>query len=227
MMILCPYCHEEATQGAMLSLNESGGLELSLWLYDRNDTLLVLIERNEWMSDASALPWDIESGFQYLKIRQKKGDIRLEIDTSQNPIDIRANLWRKGQNIELGPRAVSFKTSYLQYRNLIFEGMCFDIDSDTGKLSIKPVTEIPMITMLLHRNVVFEDETVYLAANAYFGCTFRRCVLIMRESVSHLEQCTFDSCIWHLDLLAHDQATWDEFLRTVAPMIAQSLPRAD
>ena len=48
-----------------------GKLELSMKLYDENDNLLAEIERNEWIS-GDPLPWDIESRYQWLRIRRRQ-----------------------------------------------------------------------------------------------------------------------------------------------------------
>jgi hypothetical protein len=286
MMVLCPYCHDEATKGAMtiaeqrshktspfnirqgmseglLKINQDscelesgsirfiargdilrvdgepllalrkdayGALELSVSLYDRDDRLLVRIVRNEWIADEDPLPWDIEADFQYLRIRSKKRDIRLEIDARSRPIALRANLWRKGQNIELSPKHLSFKASLWSFANFIFDGLVFDVNSRTNEVSFGPVTETYtqrnyMATLLAHRDVVFEHETVYLAGNAYIGCTFRCCTMIAREGPTHLDRCIFDSCVWHLDLIVHDAHAWEEFVQAVGPMIGRALPR--
>jgi hypothetical protein len=286
MMILCPYCHDEATKGAMpedeqraykanpyniqrgmasgrlkinhnicavdlgsvrlvadgdlvlvdgepllgLKKRESGRLELSIKLYDANDVLLVRIERNEWISDGDSLPWDIESDFQYLRIRQRKGDIRLEIDAREQPIQLRANLWRKGQNISLGPKTLYFNTIFVEFANFIFEGICINVDSITGAASFVPIQTQSqkgqtMAALLFHENRIFEDQTIYLAGNAYYGCTFRRCTLVIREAPMSMDTCTCDGCIWHIDMLVHDLASWERFLQGSALMMGQCLPR--
>jgi hypothetical protein len=84
-----------------------------------------------------------------------------------------------------------------------------------------------MAITLVHENVVFEDQVVYLAGNTFFDCTFRRCTLLIRETVgSAFVNCTFDGCIWHLDILVCDHEYWKAFLEQVAPMITKSLPHA-
>jgi hypothetical protein len=72
-------------------------LELSVRLYDQKDNLVAEIDNNEWIS-GEPLPWDLESRFQWLRIRRKLKDIALEIDATTYPLDLRADLWRKGQN---------------------------------------------------------------------------------------------------------------------------------
>lgn len=46
--------------------------------YSRSDDLLVRIEQNEWIT-GDPTPWDLESDYQYLKLRSKPHDILLEL----------------------------------------------------------------------------------------------------------------------------------------------------
>lgn len=52
-----------------------------------------------------------------------------------------------------------------------------------------------------HEGVKFENQTVYISGQAFIRCTFTACTLILRETVYHLEDCTFDRCNWHIDLV--------------------------
>jgi hypothetical protein len=156
MMCLCPYCHHEATVGAMteaeqrilkanpinikngqvggllkinqkllilslgnnefindrelitideeniieLTQSEEGAILLSLKLYDAKNNLLLKIEENEWVS-GDYLPWDIDSSFQFLKIRQKKGKIILDIDVKGETILMTGNLFYNGLELQI------------------------------------------------------------------------------------------------------------------------------
>jgi len=83
-----------------------------------------------------------------------------------------------------------------------------------------------MAVFLVHENVVYEDQAVYLSGSSYFDCTFTRCTLIIKGPIGPLTGCTFDSCVWHLDMMVHDHRTWDSFVETLVPYIGRSLPRA-
>jgi hypothetical protein len=85
-----------------LDVNSEGSLELTAYLYDEQDNLLVAIERNEWVS-GRIIPWDIEFKYRLLRIRRRIGSIDLTIDARKNPTNIRANLWRKGHLIFADP----------------------------------------------------------------------------------------------------------------------------
>ena len=129
-------------QESLLSLKvNSGRLELSVKLYDQNDNLLAHIKDNEWIS-GNPMPWDLESSFQWLKIRHKLRNIALEVDARRFPIEIRANLWRKGQNFELNPYQIRFNGIV---QNVGFINLCFvairlvaDISSKRFKLEPDP-----------------------------------------------------------------------------------------
>ena len=83
-----------------------------------------------------------------------------------------------------------------------------------------------MRRLLAHQGVAFEDQTVYVAGNAYINCVFKLCTLVVRHlSVIVITGCEFHGCVWHLDVVVHDYEEWDEFAGSVLPMITQTLPR--
>jgi hypothetical protein len=85
-----------------LLLDDDGQFYLSVTVYDQDDNLLLRIDRNEWITGDAAL-WDIEYGFRYLNLHRAHRNIVLDIDARQDPIRLRADLWRHGNNIQLGP----------------------------------------------------------------------------------------------------------------------------
>jgi hypothetical protein len=50
-----------------------------------------------------------------------------------------------------------------------------------------------------HENEAFLNQTVYISGQAFINCTFTACTLILRETLYHLDQCTFERCNWHVD----------------------------
>ena len=50
-----------------------------------------------------------------------------------------------------------------------------------------------------HENETFLNQTVYISGQAFIGCTFTACTLILRETLYHLDNCTFERCNWHVD----------------------------
>ena len=50
-----------------------------------------------------------------------------------------------------------------------------------------------------HEGETFKNQTVYISGQAFVRCTFVNCVLVLRETIYHLEGCTFDRCNWHID----------------------------
>ena len=50
-----------------------------------------------------------------------------------------------------------------------------------------------------HENETFLNQTVYISGQAFIGCTFTACTLVLRETLYHLDQCTFERCNWHVD----------------------------
>lgn len=50
-----------------------------------------------------------------------------------------------------------------------------------------------------HEGETFRNQTVYISGQAFINCTFQACTLILRETIYHLDKCTFERCNWHVD----------------------------
>lgn len=50
-----------------------------------------------------------------------------------------------------------------------------------------------------HEGETFLNQTVYISGQAFVKCTFVACTLVLRETVYHLDSCTFERCNWHVD----------------------------
>lgn len=127
-------------QDSLLSFRvNSGGLEFSVKLDDRNGQLLAYIENNEWVS-GDPLPWDLESSFQWLKIRHKSRNIVLEVNAKKFPIEIRADLWQKGQNFQLTPSQIQFNGVVEDFSsiNLCYVAMRLVADTSKKQLRLEP-----------------------------------------------------------------------------------------
>jgi hypothetical protein len=122
-----------------LRLDENYGLQLSVRLYDKNDNLVAEIENNEWIT-GDPLPWDLEAGFQTLRIRRRIGDISLDIDARRSPIELHADIWRKGQNYKISQTAL-FVNGVVVQASIIggtIEGLCLNIDTSRRDFSVIP-----------------------------------------------------------------------------------------
>lgn len=83
-----------------------------------------------------------------------------------------------------------------------------------------------MGVLLKHENTIFEDQTIYATGNAYVNCTFRRCVLVVVSSAEMIfDQCQFQACAWHLNLVVHDHKSCAA-LETLLGLARQSVPTA-
>jgi len=80
-------------------------LEVSLRLFSQQDELLLEIVRNEWTA-GDPLPWDIEAGWQRLTLRERERHISIAIDARHVPLQLRAELWRAGHRVTLGPNGI-------------------------------------------------------------------------------------------------------------------------
>ena len=50
-----------------------------------------------------------------------------------------------------------------------------------------------------HEGETFRNQTVYISGQAFIRCNFIACTLILRETLYHLEGCSFERCNWHVD----------------------------
>jgi hypothetical protein len=50
-----------------------------------------------------------------------------------------------------------------------------------------------------HEGETFINQTVYISGQAFVRCKFVACTLVLRETMYHLESCTFERCNWHVD----------------------------
>ena len=88
-----------------LYLNKYGNIELTIKLYDQQNKLMLSINKNEWVSGDPS-PWDISAGYQKLIIRKKKGQVSLDLNLTQEPIFLKADLWWKGHLISISPSSL-------------------------------------------------------------------------------------------------------------------------
>src|SRR5581483_11169204 len=65
--------------------------------------------------------------------------------------------------------------------------------------SIQSPREVPHMLLTKHEGETFTNQTVYISGQAFVRCNFIACTLILRETVYHLEGCTFERCNWHVD----------------------------
>ena len=71
----------------------------------------------------------------------------------------------------------------------------------------------------------FENQTFYLSGHSYMNCTFKRCVLVIKDcNWGPMPNCVIEDCIWHLDFLIQDRQEWEFFVENQGEIIAQSLP---
>jgi hypothetical protein len=76
------------------------------------------------------------------------------------------------------------------------------------------------VTLTNHEGESFESETVLTAGHEFIKCEFRDCTLILRNTPTLFNGCSFEKCNWHLDydLLWGDSSTSTN-LRTLLDLI--------
>ena len=50
-----------------------------------------------------------------------------------------------------------------------------------------------------HEGETFLNQTVYISGQAFVRCKFVNCTLVLRETIYHIDGCTFERCNWHID----------------------------
>jgi len=88
-----------------LGLSDEKIVQVTVSLYDQSDTLLALIERNEWIT-GDPLPWDLEFGTRWIKVRERKGRVSLIVDARRFPISVQGRLWHKGHGFRINKAGI-------------------------------------------------------------------------------------------------------------------------
>ncbi len=121
-----------------LDADDDGRLQVSLDLYDRDDARLLSIRQNEWITGDS-LAWDIEFGIRWLRIRRRRRDVALFIDARTQPVQVNADLWRRGQNFSITPDSLLFNgvVENIGFKDVELEGVMLAVDTTRAKFSIR------------------------------------------------------------------------------------------
>jgi hypothetical protein len=57
------------------------------------------------------------------------------------------------------------------------------------------------VLLTKHDGETFVNQTVYISGQAFINCTFTACTLVLKQTVYHLDRCTFERCNWQVDWL--------------------------
>jgi hypothetical protein len=78
-----------------------------------------------------------------------------------------------------------------------------------------------------HEGETFRNQTVYISGQAFIRCNFVACTLILRETLYHLEGCSFERCNWHVDwVLMWGSPESIREIKSLVSMIEQSQQQA-
>ncbi len=125
-------------------LNENNIVEISLKLYDENDNVLLIIDKNQWESGDSRI-WDLEYKYNFLKIQRKSRDITLKLDARTNPVEIiRADFWRKKQHYRINKCGLIFNGVVTDSELIIcsFNKCYINVDTKKKRLELGKSSEI-------------------------------------------------------------------------------------
>jgi len=122
-----------------LDVDNEGRLHVTLDLYDRDDACLLSIRQNEWIT-GDPLAWDIEFGSRWLKLRRKKRDVALFIDARAQPVQVTADLWRRGQNFSITPDSLLFNgvVKGIGFKDVELDSVMLAVDTTRAKFSTAP-----------------------------------------------------------------------------------------
>ena len=95
------------------------------------------------------------------------------------------------------------RTRYSREAFITFAAMFFLFLVGPAASAPPPDAAAPAPKNLLtkHEDETFKNQTVYISGQAFIRCKFIACTLVLRESVYHIEGCTFERCNWHVDCL--------------------------
>jgi len=116
-----------------------GHLALSATIYDRDDNLLLLLDKNEWVTGDS-LPWDVQYGYNRISVRQRRGDISLEVDARRLPVAIKGRLHRKAQTFQVNASTLRIDgvRENIQYQRLGLVAMQIVVDTAARVIRFGP-----------------------------------------------------------------------------------------
>lgn len=129
----------------------TGRLLLSLSLFDRSDKLRLLVVDNEWLT-GEPIPWDLEYGFNSLKLRNTSAGISLAVDARSSPIRVRGEFSKNGQRFQVTPTRLKFGgvAGNVQVQDLGLVGACLTANSRSRVFSFDPVPPLKAAMIVSH-----------------------------------------------------------------------------
>lgn len=122
-----------------LRVDEGGRLALSLDVYAEDDSRLISIADNEWIT-GDPLPWDFEFGYRWLTLRERQRRIAVNIDARPQAVRVLGDLWRKGQHFSISNDGLLFSgvAQSVGFANLGVVGMMLTADTGSRQFAIAP-----------------------------------------------------------------------------------------
>lgn len=148
-----------------ITSDRNGHLALSASLYDEDDNLILLLDKNEWVS-GDPLPWDIEFAHNVISVRRKHGDIFLDIDARKWPVAVRGHLHRKGQRLQFDASSLRIDgvLKDIQFKSLGLVAMHITVDTSERVIRFGPYFPFRAGMLVSNPN---EAERLRLSLDAY------------------------------------------------------------
>ncbi|MEZ2335256.1 hypothetical protein AB6735_06455 [Mucilaginibacter sp. RCC_168] len=125
-----------------LYIDANRNLEFSLKVYDENDALLMIIEKNVWIYGNPKI-WDFKFKYNKLSILNKSRDIAMVIDGSNKYLSIKGSLYKNNARLEVESFTMYHedKSPSQVISGLCFVGAAMYYTSSDGNLNINKTQE--------------------------------------------------------------------------------------
>src|SRR5678815_5078800 len=81
----------------------------------------------------------------------------------------------------------------------LHSALCIPLTPRPKRVASPSPNQGPPMLLTKHEGESFRNQTIYISGQAFIRCQFVGCTLVLRETVYHLEGCTFERCNWHVD----------------------------
>jgi hypothetical protein len=131
-------------------VSSEGCVLLDLAFRDRQGKLLIRVRENDWEAGDPGL-WDLEFSYNYLRLREKKRRVLLELDARQTPIAVRAKFWyrKSSLSVSTGRLVLDLNGTPLSFENLILPGAYVQYVPEGLKIDPDPRLHQPLKLFVL------------------------------------------------------------------------------
>lgn len=128
---------DEVVLGAKVSAE--GSVLLDMAFRDRAGTLLTRIVENEWTVGDPGL-WDLEFGYKYLRLRERKHKVLFSLNARTVPIALRATFWYQGSSLSIsaGKMVITMNKTPFSFTGMMLAGAIVQYVPEGFKIDMDP-----------------------------------------------------------------------------------------